>query len=193
MILFALGGCTGSVGGAPAGGEDDGGVTGPDATSPVPGVASIERARMWVEAKLHYCQAPNHHTDLDADCPMTCERESNADWDPYRSDCSGLVSWAWMLPAPGRTTNDFAPYRTDLTHVIAAAELRPGDAVNNDHHVMLFVAWKSATEATFIDEPGCSSATPYAHEFDAMVTPSGNAIDVQYHGSYTAIRYDSAP
>ena len=190
--LFVLGACTGTVG-APPVSDDDGTPPGPDAPALVPGEASVARAMMWVDAKLHYCQAPNHGTDYDADCPMTCEREINADWDPYRSDCSGLVSWAWMLPSPGRTTDDFAPYKTDLTHVIASNELRAGDAVNNDHHIMLFVAWKSPTEATFIDEPGCSSATPYAKQFDAAVTFSGNTIDVTSHGSYTAIRYDAAP
>jgi hypothetical protein len=200
LLLLLAAGCTGSVGGgAPggggAGGDDDGSsATAPDAAaSMVPGAESVARARLWVAAKLHYCQAPNGGHDLDADCPSTCEREANPDWDPYRSDCSGLVSWAWMLPAPGRTTAGFAPFDTSITHAIAAAELRPGDAVNNDSHVMLFVGWKSATEATFIDEPGCSSTHPYAEEFDEMVTPDGQSIAVQYYGSFTAIRYDDAP
>jgi len=87
-------------------------------------------------------------------------------WDPYRSDCSGFVSWAWDLPAPGRTTGDFAPFTTDLTHTILGTDLRPGDAVNNSNHMMLFKEWVTKpTKATFMDEPGCSSATPYAHEF----------------------------
>jgi len=193
VLIFA--GCTGSVGGmgAPSGDQPD---ATPAIDAPAPGATSVARALEWVAAQLHYCQAPNHHTDLDAACPSTCERQDNPLWDPYRSDCSGLVSWAWELPAPGRTTGDFAPFTTDLTHVIAATELRPGDAVNNDHHMMLFVAWKSATEATFIDEPGCSATHPYAEQFDATVTFTAGtpeAIAVKSHGSFTAIRYDDAP
>lgn len=165
----------------------------PDAAGSTPGEGAVARARQWVAAKLHYCQAPNGGHDLDADCPATCERESNPEWDPYRSDCSGLVSWSWALPAPGRTTKGFAPFDTSVTHAIAAKELRPGDAVNNDHHVMLFVGWKSATEATFIDEPGCGTSHPYAIEHDDHVTTDGDGITVQYYGDYTAIRYDDAP
>lgn len=84
----------------------------------------------------------------------------------------------------------FAPFDTAVTHVIPAAELEPGDAVNNDHHIMLFEDWvMPGSVATFIDEPGCSSATPYAHEFTAAVTLDGNTITVQYHGTFTAIRH----
>ena len=149
------------------------------------------RAEQWVNAQLTYCQSPNHQRDYDPSCSSVCKRTDNAAWDPYRSDCSGLVSWAWGLPAPGARPPGFAPFVTDITPVIAASDLQPGDAVNNSDHVMLFKAWVTPGQvATFIEEPGCSAATPYAHEFTSGVTISGSSIYVAYNGmTFTAIRY----
>jgi hypothetical protein len=158
------------------------------------GSISVMRAEEWVAAKLHYCQAPNHERDYDTACASTCNREDNPAWDPYRSDCSGLVSWAWKLPAPGRVTTQFAPFETDITHAIQATNLREGDAVNNRDHIMLFKKWVThPTRAVFIEEPGCSSSTPYAHETTADVTISGTTINVVGYDPFTAIRYPSAP
>ncbi len=152
---------------------------------------AVSRAEQWVSAQLTYCQSPNHQRDYDPSCSSVCVRTDDAAWDPYRSDCSGLVSWAWGLPAPGRVTTEFAPYMTDVTSVIAASDLQPGDAVNNSDHVMLFKAWVVQGQvATFIEEPGCSAATPYAHEFTSSVSISGSSIYVPYNGmTFTAIRY----
>ena len=194
LLVVLVVGCTGTI--DPVGPQEvDAGTSAADApvVPATPGSGSVARAREWSDAQLHYCQAPNHKPDADADCPSTCDRMDNLVWDPYRSDCSGLVSWAWALPAPGRTTKDFAPFKTDLSHVIAAADLRAGDAVNNDNHIMLFAAWVAPGTAIFIDEPGCSSATPYAQEFMAGVTTTGNRLDIEHRGTFTAIRYDAAP
>jgi MYXO-CTERM domain-containing protein len=155
---------------------------------------AIARAELWVSAKLPYCQAANHARDYDSACPTYCTRPDTPAWDPYRSDCSGLVSWAWGLPAPGRVTGQLAPFKTDITHTIPPMTLRPGDAVNNSDHVMLFKAWKVVGKtATFIEEPGCSTAIDYAHEFtsDVTITPM-NEIHVAYTGmTFNAIRYDA--
>jgi hypothetical protein len=152
---------------------------------------AIGRAEAWVAAELPYCQSANHQRDYDPSCSSVCERVDVAAWDPYRSDCSGLVSWAWGLPAPGRVTLEFAPFVNDITRAIEASELSPGDAVNNNEHVMLFKGWVVQNEvASFIEEPGCSSSTPYAHEFTSNVTISGSSIFVPYNGmTFTAIRY----
>ncbi len=188
LIAVAAAACTGEIGGGSDG-------TGPDAApSATPGEGAIARGALWVAAKVPYCQAANHQPDYDSACASTCTRPDNADWNPYRSDCSGFVSWAWDLPAPGRTTAGFAPFQTDLTHEIPGDQLRPGDAVNNSEHVMLFAEWtKPGSEAKFMEETGCSSSTPYAVEVTAAVTISGSSVTVQYHGTYTAIRYDQAP
>jgi MYXO-CTERM domain-containing protein len=159
---------------------------------------AISRAEEWVTAQLQYCQSPNGADDsIDPSCSPVCHRTSNPDWDPYRSDCSGLVSWAWDLPAPGRTTAEFAPNETDITSEIQASSLQTGDAVctddstSSDHHIMLFKAWTiQGQEATFIEEPGCSSNPDYAHEFTSSVTLSGTSITVAYNGvTFHAIRY----
>jgi hypothetical protein len=152
---------------------------------------AISRAEQWVDAQLTYCQSPNHQRDYDPSCSSVCNRTDNAAWDAYRSDCSGLVSWAWALPAPGRTTLGFAPFVDDITTVIAASDLQPGDAVNSSDHIMLFKAWVTQGQvATFIEEPGCSAPTPYAHEFTSNVTLSGSSIYVPYNGmTFNAIRY----
>ncbi len=165
--------------------------TATDADGELARAAAVSRAEQWVGAKLHYCQAPNHQRDYDSACSMYCSRQNNKAWDPYRSDCSGLVSWAWKLPAPGRTTYGFAPYQTDITHAIQASSLQAGDAVNNSDHVMLFKKWTVKNKrAVFIEEPGCSSATPYAHEITSDVSISGSSIHVYYNGmSFTAIRF----
>jgi len=187
FALLLLGACTGQI---DSNDQPDGGVPGPDAATPDMTNPAVARAQLWVDAKVPYCQAPNHKPDADAACASTCTRPDNAAWDPYRSDCSGFVSWAWDLPAPGRTTSLFAPFKTDITTAIQAADLVPGDAVNNDQHMMLFVAWVTdGVTATFMEEPGCSSATPYAHAFTADVTLTGETIVVAHHGTFTAIRY----
>lgn len=154
---------------------------------------SIALAEQWVTAKLQYCQAANGARDYDSACSSICHRTSNADWDPYRSDCSGFVSWAWELPAPGRVTSEFAPFDTTVSTAIKCTDMKPGDAANLNAggHIVLFKNWITAgSKAVFIEEPGCSSATPYAHEFTSDVTCSGNDVDIAYEGeTFTAIRY----
>jgi MYXO-CTERM domain-containing protein len=154
---------------------------------------ALARAEQWVAAKLLYCQSANGKPDGDTACASTCVRESNPEWDPYRSDCSGFISWAWNLPAPGRVTGEFAPYETDITTVIQASDLRPGDAANRNSggHIVLFEKWTTpGSEAMFMEEPGCDSSTPYAHEFTSAVTLDGSNITIAYEGeAFTAIRY----
>jgi uncharacterized membrane protein YgcG len=156
---------------------------------------AIARAEQWVAAKLLYCQSANGKPDGDTACASVCERESNSEWDPYRSDCSGFVSWAWDLPAPGRVTSEFAPYETDITTVIQASDLRAGDAANRNSggHIVLFEKWTTpGSEAMFMEEPGCDSSTPYAHEFTSAVTLDGANITIAYEGdTFTAIRYEA--
>lgn len=151
-----------------------------------------------MNAALPYCQSPYGATDPDDSCwsqpwesNHRCYRTENPAWDPYRSDCSGLVSWAWELRAPGRTTYGFAPFQTDITHAITASALQPGDAVNNADHVMLFKAWVTPGQrAVFIEEPGCSTAVKHAREVTSDVSISGSTIHDYYVGmTFTAIRY----
>ena len=189
LVALLCAACTGSVDGT---GDPE--PAGPDAgmmMTPLGDPSAVARAQEWVDAKLPYCQAPNHKADADAACSSTCTRPDNAAWDPYRSDCSGLVSWAWGLPAPGHTTATLAPFDTSVSHAIDAIDLLPGDAINNDHHTMLFAEWiMPNVQARFLEEPGCSSSQPYAREYIANVTLMGQTVVVQYRGTYTAIRHD---
>ena len=183
--VLGLGGCSSN--------PDDGeGSTGEDAAELTRGDA-IARAEEWVNAKLKYCQSANHAVDGDTACSHICSRKDNAAWNPYRSDCSGLVSWAWGLPAPGRITTTLAPFNNAVSHTIPAEALMPGDAVNNTEHIMLFKHWVTpGHRAVFIEEPGCSSSEPYAHELTSDVSVSGDHIFVSYEGAeFTAIRYNN--
>src|SRR5581483_4767915 len=78
---------------------------------------------------------------------------------------------------------------------IQASSLREGDAVNltQGGHIMLFKAWTIVgKQATFLEEPGCSSSQPYARQFTSNVTLNGTQIYVADHGEpFTAIRYDN--
>ncbi|MFI5300198.1 MAG: hypothetical protein ACHREM_19085 [Polyangiales bacterium] len=152
----------------------------------------LANAQEWVTAKLLYCQSANHAPDYDTSCSSTCVREDNPTWDPYRSDCSGFVSWAWGLPAPGRDTNEFAPADTTVSFTINGSDLQPGDALNiPGEHIILFTGWQTVgTVANFFEEPGCSASMPYAHAFTSAVTITGNNVAVAYEGkTFTAIRY----
>jgi hypothetical protein len=152
---------------------------------------AMARAEQWVSVQLHYCQAANHARDYDSACSTYCNRKDNASWDPYRSDCSGFVSWAWALPAPGRVTGEFAPFQNDITHSINAIDLRAGDAVNNSDHIMLFKSWVTPGKvAVFLEEPGCSASQPYARQVTTNVSINGTQISVASNGmTFTAIRY----
>lgn len=154
--------------------------------------AVLARGQEWVTAKVPYCQAPNHQPDDDKACSRTCTRPNNPLWDPYRSDCSGFVSWSWDLAAPGRTTAELAPAVQDITHAIDPISLLPGDAVNKpSDHTMLFVKWLTpGKRATFIEEPGCSADQPYARQVDSDVTIKGMSITVTENGiTFSAIRF----
>ena len=82
--------------------------------------------------QLTYCQSANGAPDADTDCAAVCTRSTNRAWDAYRSDCSGLVSFAYGLPAPGRVTSQFAPYDNDISFQLQSAlDLVTGDVINS--------------------------------------------------------------
>jgi uncharacterized membrane protein YgcG len=171
--------------------------------APIEGSSIVSRGMQWVDAELHYCQASHDAVDNDSSCwawegpSHRCDRESNAAWNAYRSDCSGFVTWAWGLPPVGDggyVTSEFAPYDDSFSHTIDGVDLQPGDALNKtpDEHIILFKQWVSAGHtAVFMEEPGCSSPTPYAHEFTSDVSISGSEVYVDYEGAtFYAIRYN---
>jgi len=194
-ILLAAVGCSSGPGGETVG------VSG----AAVSTATIVSRGLEWVDADLHYCQAAYDQVDYDSSCwawegsSHRCDRESNSAWNAYRSDCSGFVTWSWGLPPVGDggyVTSDFAPYDNSFSHTIDGNALRPGDALNKtpDEHIILFKQWVTPGQsAVFMEEPGCSSGTPYAHEFTSDVSISGSLVFVAYEGaSFYAIHFNGA-
>jgi hypothetical protein len=146
----------------------------------------VARAREWVAAGVPYCQCPYGGSDSHGYC---ANRPENPEWDPYRSDCSGYVSFAWALGGPGRVCSGFAPYDGGVSYVIDAADLKPGDAINCGEHIMLFSGWVDfGSVARLIDE---SDWGYVARERELGVTISGSTITRTGWPScpFTAIRY----
>ncbi|MFD8155823.1 NlpC/P60 family protein [Streptomyces malaysiensis] len=73
--------------------------------------------------------------------------------DGYRQDCSGYVSMALGLRAPG--TNTVGLTSSSITKPIALGDLRPGDLLidasgdNNTRHVVMFEKWNDAGHTSY--------------------------------------------
>jgi hypothetical protein len=122
---------------------------------PVVTASAIAAGRQWIDVKMPYCQAANNA--YDSTCGRTCRRTgaaNTAQWNRYRSDCSGFVSWSWNLPAPGQTTATLP----SVSRYIPAVDLQPGDALDRPgHHVVMFERWANSakTSAVIMEEPRC--------------------------------------
>jgi hypothetical protein len=154
---------------------------------------TLARAREWIDAKMPYCGGPNGGKDLI--CGGTCVREGtakSAEWDKYRSDCSGFVSWSWGLPPPGRTTSTLAPYDATASSVIPVADLDPGDALNGKGHVMLWGGWvdEKAGKALILQESRCGEI---AHEKIATFKKiDETTLEISDGRRFRSIRYKNA-
>jgi hypothetical protein len=110
-----------------------------DLPAPDPDSDILKRARVWVDNQVPY-------GSFDDDT-------SNDYYDGYRADCSGFVSYAWGLPAPGATTKSLLSHPNAME--IDVSDLMPGDVLNNGvggtkGHVVLFVRWKDRDHHVFI-------------------------------------------
>lgn len=100
-------------------------------TSPITRAEVITRAQTWMdEGPVPY----NQH----------------AYYRGYRTDCSGYVSMAWRLPAPGLTTVSLQ----EVSHVISKSDLKAGDVLDDasgtDRHVVLFHRWVDAGHTQYL-------------------------------------------
>lgn len=154
---------------------------------------TLARARQWIDVDMPYCGGPNGGKDVI--CGGTCSRSGgakSAEWDTYRSDCSGFVSWSWALPAPGQTTRTLAPYDTKVSTLITVDELEAGDALNGAGHVMLFGGWadKAAGKALILQESRCGTT---AHEqISVFKVLDTTTLQISDGRKFRAIRYKNA-
>jgi hypothetical protein len=185
-------------GGDPSGADGDGDDPPEGKPEAIPanatfGERAVARARQWIAAEMPYCGGPNGGKDVI--CGGTCARTGEAkhpDWDKYRSDCSGFVSWSWELPAPGQTTRTLAPYETDVSAVINVADLQPGDALNGKGHVMLWGGWvdEKAGKALILQESKCGQI---AQEKTSTFTKiDATTLKISDGRLFRAIRYKNA-
>ena len=135
----------------------------------------IERAMNWVDNRVMYSQTPQSR------------------WGGYRTDCSGLVSMAWGLPAPGNTTHSFAggPWDNRRSHRIDWSDLEPGDALNNpQHHIMLFAGWLDERRTRFctVEEYNWGRPASILHH-----SIYDNARGSQIRNVYQPVRLNGAP
>jgi MYXO-CTERM domain-containing protein len=121
------------------------------ADAPPSATPFLDRAFDWVHKGALYCQCVTAATS------------------PYRADCSGLVSYAWGLAAPGHTTYSLAggPWDDGQSVVIGWDELTIGDALNfpgnpsaGVGHVMLFGGWLNPEHTSFCAVEESSTGTP---------------------------------
>ncbi|MEO6420740.1 MAG: hypothetical protein ABIP39_15115 [Polyangiaceae bacterium] len=156
--------------------------------------SAVARAEQWVAVGMPYCGIQNHEYDSNI-CFKTCTRPDDAVWNTYRSDCSGLVSWAWAL-APGDSgglrTHDFAPWDTSVSYEVNASDLQPGDALNStpDEHIMLFAGWvdRANGQAHIIEEANCDINIQDHTLTLQLQGGSGVHIPNWYPQDYVAIR-----
>ncbi|MFO0759873.1 MAG: hypothetical protein U0359_25535 [Byssovorax sp.] len=134
------------------------------AEAPASAIPFLDRAFDWVHIGAMYCQ---------------CVTNATA---PYRADCSGLVSHAWNLAAPGHTTYSLAggPWDDGQSVVIGWDALAIGDALNfpgdpnaGVGHVMLFGGWLNAEHTDFCAIEESKSGTP-AHISQHSVSNPGS-------------------
>jgi hypothetical protein len=130
----------------------------------------VARAQSWAAIDMPYCGGVPGGPD--ALCGGTCPERLAApfnrpEWNRYRSDCSGFVSFVWQLDyEDGHRTWGFAPFDDEgasFSHLVDAHDLQPGDALNStptDHgsqHIMMFLGWvdQNAGIAHTVEEAFC--------------------------------------
>ncbi|MFD5146604.1 hypothetical protein [Streptomyces sp. NPDC058401] len=137
---------------------------------------AISRAQVWVDQRVPYST-----NGLEAPYSWWADSKTGG---RYRQDCSGFVSMAWQLNS-SRTTLTLPA----VSEKINKTDLKPGDVLNSNDHVVLFAGWRDKAAGTFnyYQESGGSRPTNY--------NTNGNlyAATLSSHpmSSYSALRYDN--
>ncbi|MFE9566795.1 RICIN domain-containing protein [Streptomyces sp. NPDC006487] len=135
--------------------------------SPMTREQVIQRAQSWVDQKVPYSQKG-----------AWPEKAIGREW---RTDCSGFVSMAWMLPA-SETTRTLP----DVAEPISTAELLPGDILNSPEHVVLFAGWIDKAKGTFTFYQESNSSRPTNKSTGSL---KADLLSNHPVSSYTARRY----
>jgi hypothetical protein len=148
------------------------------------GQVFLERAKKWIDQAVIY----------------SWTNEQNG----YRTDCSGMVSFAWNLPiksplaAPDTVALAAAPYAVN----IPMASLQPGDIINNGRpgligHVVLFAGWIEYGKKFVSYEQNGGWGKAIRSELTLTKLASGETTITEYEdyapGPYTAQRYSKIP
>ncbi|WP_257461660.1 hypothetical protein [Archangium lipolyticum] len=166
LVSASLFGCGGSEMGLPDGDAAESGVVTEPTATVMQGLTRGDvdyRAWRWVDVRMPYCGGVNGGPD--AICGGTCVRNGDAntaEWNGYRSDCSGLVSWAWGVPGPGWTTGTIYG-DTNVTQRVGYWDMQMGDAITthnastNKGHTMIFHGWNADGSARIFQELQCGT------------------------------------
>ncbi|MGW7352165.1 hypothetical protein [Streptomyces sp. Z26] len=133
-----------------------GAVVVPAAANPAPAQAPAATQQAQTKAALTPQEVLNRaSTWLTANNGAQVPYSQTQTWsDGYRQDCSGYVSMALKLPAPGPNTVGLAGDR-GLTTPIALGNLKAGDLLidadgsNTTRHVVIFEKWTDASHTAY--------------------------------------------
>ncbi len=151
------------------------------AAAPIGRSTVVSRAQAWVSARpnvpynqdRYFASPTNYYGDAAGDNPSG-----------WREDCSGFVSQAWGIAAPGVVTATMP----SVTTPISWAALQPGDALlrydSVAHHTALFVKWDDAAHTTFTLQEEAGTAT-------GTRVDTGVSLTNSWWRTFTPIRYDN--
>ncbi|MFF4579457.1 hypothetical protein ACFY15_13765, partial [Streptomyces sp. NPDC001373] len=135
---------------------------------------AISRAQVWVDEKVPYSA-----NGLVSPYSWWADDRTGG---RYRQDCSGFVSMAWQLPS-SRTTYSLP----DVSTQISKWDLRPGDILNSNDHVVLFAGWRDKSAGTFNYYQESSRSRPTNYNTDGNLY--GATLSSHPTSSYSALRY----
>ena len=112
-------------------------------------VEILERAKEWVDEGIRYSQLRYH--------------KSSGVENAYRTDCSGFVSMAWLLPASAGTSYFCCDTSERMFFDVPCNTLQPGDALvtTGRGHIILFHSWIDRSTGDFYawEESGHAAGT----------------------------------
>jgi len=140
----------------------------------------LRRAMRWVQHRIRYSQK-RYHSD-----PTISGGKA------YRMDCTGFVSMAWGIPMIG--TARWVVGEKDKNGRIfsskACKDLRPGDALVNQKHIILFLQWTDRANGKFdaAEEMGTAYGTVAGGQtFADLSELTGTGARVKSRGQYFCI------